>query len=63
MHAKSFGIAKDLFEDFRTSFSLCPRRISIEREGGEDVKKMVAYWQDMAAETGGSGSLATKFQR
>ena len=60
---ESFETARALFEGFRTSFSLCPRRVLIDGEEGEDVRKMVEYWQDMAAESGGSSSLAMKFQR
>jgi hypothetical protein len=63
LNVESFETARALFEDFRTSFLLCPRRVPVEGEEGEDVRRMVTYWQDMAAETGGSGSLATKFQR
>lgn len=63
MHVESFETARALFEGFRTSFSLCPRRVPVEGQEGEDVQRMVTYWQDMAAESGGPGSLATKFQR
>lgn len=60
---ESFEKTRVLFEHFRTSFLLCPRRVPAEEEEREDVQRMVAYWQDMAAESGGPGSLATKFQR
>ncbi|KAG5644301.1 hypothetical protein DXG03_008719 [Asterophora parasitica] len=56
--------ARGLFEDFRTSFSLCPRRVPIEQgEMSDDVRRMVAFWKEMAADDGGTGSMADKFQR
>ena len=62
LNVKPFETARALFEDFRTSFLLCPRRVPVEAES-EDVRRLVMYWQDMAAESGGPGSLVTKFQR
>ena len=56
--------ARTVFEKFRRSFSLCPRKVSfLEDEIGDDVRRLVAYWSDMALEGGGTSSLAIKFQR
>ncbi|GLB37976.1 putative GTPase-activator protein for Rho-like GTPases [Lyophyllum shimeji] len=56
--------ARGIFEDFRTTFSLCPRRLPIgQGEVNEDVKRMVAFWREMAAERGGVGAMAAKFQQ
>ena len=56
--------ARDMFEGFRTSFSLCPRKVNLVDGGvGEDVRRMVVYWCDMSTEGGGSGGLAAKFLR
>ncbi|KAF8161574.1 hypothetical protein B0H34DRAFT_701542 [Crassisporium funariophilum] len=56
--------AKALFEGFRTSFALCPRRVHVsENEVSEDVRRLVAFWRDMAAEGGGTSGIAVKFQR
>ncbi|KAK7029539.1 rho GTPase-activating protein [Paramarasmius palmivorus] len=54
---------QQLFESFRTSFSLCPRKISLsDDEVGDDVRKLVEYWGDLFADVGNSG-LAAKFQK
>jgi hypothetical protein len=56
--------ARSLFEDFRTSFSLCPRRVLVvDGEVSDNIRRMVVYWRDMSADGGGTGSLAAKFQR
>ncbi|TFK45164.1 hypothetical protein BDQ12DRAFT_50569 [Crucibulum laeve] len=53
-----------LFDSFRVSFLLCPRKSAVlESEVTDDMRKMVAYWREMAAEGGGTGSMAVKFQR
>ncbi|KAF5354352.1 hypothetical protein D9758_010729 [Tetrapyrgos nigripes] len=55
--------AKNLFETFRTSFSLCPRKsVADEGESGEDIKKLVSYWWDVLID-GNVGGIAAKFQR
>ncbi|ESK91434.1 rho gtpase activating protein 22 [Moniliophthora roreri MCA 2997] len=55
--------AQSLFERFRTSFSLCPRKVSLSDDDvGDDVRKLVEYWSDLFADAGNSG-LAAKFQR
>lgn len=64
VHVGPLNVAKNLFEGFRTSFALCPRKANVaEGEIGEEVCRLVAFWRDMAAEGGGVGSLALKFQR
>ena len=56
--------ARSLFDQFRTSFLLCPRRSYVaENEVSEDARRLVAFWRDMAADGGGTGSMAVKFQR
>ncbi|KAL0574214.1 rho GTPase-activating protein [Marasmius crinis-equi] len=52
---------RTLFEQFRTSFSLCPRKAAQE-EGGEDTRRLVAYWGDLFADARSTG-LGVKFQR
>ena len=52
-----------LFEWFRASFLLCPRKRFVDVELDADVKRMVGFWKDMASEGGGVGGLAAKFQR
>ena len=54
---------RGLFERFRTSFELCPRKTIEEGEVDEGMKKLVAYWGDMLREGGGSGGVAMKFKR
>ncbi|EEB90456.1 hypothetical protein MPER_11335, partial [Moniliophthora perniciosa FA553] len=55
--------AQLLFERFRTSFSLCPRKVSLsDDEVGDEVRKLVEYWSDLYADAGNSG-LAAKFQK
>ncbi|KAG5636991.1 hypothetical protein H0H81_006167 [Sphagnurus paluster] len=61
---QSFREARLLFEDFRTAFSLCPRRVPISQsEVSDDARRMVGFWKGMASSRGGTGSLASKFQR
>lgn len=56
--------ARSLFETFRTSFLLCPRKTYIsENEVGEDLRNLVAFWRDTAAQGGVTSGLAVKFQR
>jgi hypothetical protein len=46
------------------AFLLCPRRAQVsENEIGDDKRKMVGFWRDMAAEGGGTSGMAIKFQR
>jgi hypothetical protein len=59
-----FETVRTLFEGFRTSFLLCPRRVPVvDGNVSDDVHRMVAYWRDMAAGGSGAGALALKFQR
>ncbi|KAF8805136.1 hypothetical protein BYT27DRAFT_7105396 [Phlegmacium glaucopus] len=56
--------ARSLFDEFRTSFLLCPRKTYVmENEVSEDARRMVAFWRDMAADGGGISGMAVKFQR
>jgi hypothetical protein len=56
--------ARRVFDAFRTAFSLCPRKTQVsENEIGDDMRKMVGFWREMAAEGGGTSGMAIKFQR
>ena len=56
--------ARSLFDQFRTSFLLCPRKTHVmENEVSEDARRLAAYWRDLAADGGGTSSMAVKFQR
>ncbi|KAJ7511353.1 rho GTPase activating protein 22 [Mycena galericulata] len=56
--------AFDMFEDFRKTFLLCPRRVPLaEDEVSEDVKLLVNFWRERFAEGGSSGGIAAKFVR
>ncbi|KAL1659369.1 rho GTPase activating protein 22 [Schizophyllum commune] len=49
------------FELLRQKFTTCPREpISTDEE---DVRRMVNFWTQAAAEGGGAGGIAAKFQR
>ncbi|KAF9262581.1 hypothetical protein L218DRAFT_980441 [Marasmius fiardii PR-910] len=50
------------FEQYRTSFSLCRRKVSTGEGEGEDIRKLVAYWGDLFGDVRNTG-LAVKFQR
>ncbi|KAG6901253.1 hypothetical protein C0995_014541 [Termitomyces sp. Mi166 len=56
---------REVFEGCRRGFALCKRRGPVL--GGvdvsEEVRRMVAFWKGVADEGGGTGSVATKFQR
>ncbi|KAK1224297.1 rho GTPase-activating protein [Marasmius sp. AFHP31] len=52
---------RTLFEQLRTSFSLCPRKVVLE-EGGQDIRRLVAYWGDLFGDVRNTG-LGFKFQR
>ncbi|KAJ7576456.1 hypothetical protein C8J56DRAFT_1117364 [Mycena floridula] len=55
--------ARKMFEGFRTSFSLCLRKVDMfEEECGDDIRKLLTYWRDMFNQGGGNDLLA-KFQR
>ncbi|KAJ6543940.1 hypothetical protein B0H19DRAFT_999504 [Mycena capillaripes] len=55
--------AFDLFEGFRRTFLLCPRRVCLaEDEVGDDVKTLVSYWNEKFTE-GVGGGIAAKFLR
>ncbi|KAG7091393.1 hypothetical protein E1B28_010431 [Marasmius oreades] len=50
------------FEQYRTSFSLCRRKVLLDEEVGEDIRNLVAYWGDMFGDVRTTG-LAVKFHR
>ena len=56
--------ARSLFDAFRTAFLLCPRRALVSGdEIDDDVRKMVGFWKEMAAEGGAIRAVAVKFQQ
>jgi hypothetical protein len=56
--------ARSMFDRFRTSFLLCPRKSHVtENEISEDARRLAAFWRDLAADGGGISSMAVKFQR
>ena len=56
--------ARSLFDQFRTSFLLCPRKSRVlENEISDDARRLAAYWRDLAVDGGGVSSLAIKFRR
>ena len=56
--------ARKVFETFRTSFLLCPRRAMVsDKEVSEDARRLVGHWRNVAAEGGVTSGLAVKFQR
>ena len=59
----AFVKAKTVYEEFKAVYSLCPRNAVVaEDEVGVDVKRMVAFWRDVA-EGGRTSGMAIKFQR
>ena len=55
---------RSLFDRFRTSFLLCPRKSRVlENEISDDARRLAAYWRDLAVDGGGVSSLAMKFRR
>lgn len=53
-----------MFDNFRKAFLLCPRKTYVpENEVSDDVRRMVSFWKEMAAEGGGMSGLAVKMQR
>ena len=56
--------AINTFESFRTSFELCPRKLSVgEGELNEDVRRLVMFWKQLANEGGGRSGMSAKFQK
>ncbi|THH20488.1 hypothetical protein EW146_g880 [Bondarzewia mesenterica] len=54
--------AKDAFEGFRTTFSLCPRKPNLlQEEGSEDIDRLMTAWKNLCATGGGTGNLASQF--
>ena len=55
--------ARVLFETFRTSFLLCPRKtFVVDGELDQDMKRMVGFWWAIANEGGGVGGFAAKLE-
>lgn len=56
--------AKDDFEEFRTAFSLCPRKLNIGTEGWtKAVETLVDTWRVLSSSGGSASGLARKFVR
>ncbi|KAF4620517.1 hypothetical protein D9613_001123 [Agrocybe pediades] len=56
--------AKALFESFRTSFALCPRKTLVaEGEITEDIRQLASFWRNVAAEGGVTSGMAARYQR
>ena len=55
--------ARSLFDAFRTAFLLCPRRTLVSGNEIDDVRKMVGFWKEMAADGGVISGVAVKFQQ
>ena len=56
--------AKDDFEEFRTAFSLCPRKPSVGTEGWtKAVETLVDTWRVLSSSEGSVSGLARKFVR
>ena len=56
--------AKDDFEEFRTAFSLCPRKPSVGSEGWtKAVETLVDTWRVLSSSEGSVSGLARKFVR
>ncbi|ETW74695.1 GTPase activating-like protein [Heterobasidion irregulare TC 32-1] len=54
--------AKDLFEGFRTSFSLCPRKNNpLLDDVSEDIERLASAWKDLCISGGGKGNIASQF--
>ncbi|KAF6752251.1 rho GTPase activating protein 22 [Ephemerocybe angulata] len=63
MLVEGFKQAKGMYDGFRNVYALCPRNAVIsEDEVGADVRRMVAFWRDVA-EGGRTSGMAIKFQR
>ncbi|KAJ7641022.1 rho GTPase activating protein 22 [Roridomyces roridus] len=60
-HVGPMERARDVFEDFRREFLLCPRRGSILEDEGEDVKLLVGFWRARCVE--GAGGAFAAFVR
>ena len=60
-----FRRAREMFDELRTTFSLCPRKNRVgDEEVGEDVLRMVGFWREMAVgDGGGDAPYAAKFTR
>jgi hypothetical protein len=56
--------AKDDFEEFRTAFSLCPRKLNVGTEGWtKAVETLVDTWRVLSSSEGSVSGLARKFVR
>lgn len=56
--------ARDVFEGFRTNFSLCPRKVEpTADEKGEEIATLTRGWQELYSTGGGIGSIASQFQQ
>jgi hypothetical protein len=56
--------AKDDFEQFRTAFSLCPRKLNVGTDGWtKPVETLVDTWRVLSSSEGSVSGLARKFVR
>ena len=56
--------AKDDFEEFRTAFSLCPRKLNVGTDGWtKAVETLVDTWRVLSSSEGSISGLARKFVR
>jgi hypothetical protein len=56
--------AKDDFEEFRTAFSLCPRKLNVGTDGWtKAVETLVDTWRVLSSSEGSVSGLARKFVR
>ena len=56
--------AKDNFEEFRTTFSLCPRKLNVGADGWTQVVQMLLEtWRVFSLSEGSAGGLSRKFVR
>ena len=52
---------RELFEETRTSFSLCSRRIPQDKSQDDDINRMVGFWGELYAGNVRTGTLGSKF--
>ncbi|KAH6903660.1 hypothetical protein BKA70DRAFT_1513950 [Coprinopsis sp. MPI-PUGE-AT-0042] len=63
MRVDALHRTRTMFEQFKGAFALCPRNSTIsEDEATDDLKRMVAFWKEVA-DGGRTSGLAVKFQR
>ncbi|KAI0046467.1 hypothetical protein FA95DRAFT_1606903 [Auriscalpium vulgare] len=54
--------AKNVFAEFRTAYSLCPRKVNQQPDNwNEDADSLLAVWLTLSAIGGGLGNVASQF--